>query len=253
MRLGLFMMPVHPPHRPMHENLTEDLAKSVLADKLGFDEMFLGEHYSASTEPYPSPLMFMASLIPQTKKLAFGTGVISLPNRHPAIIAGEAAQFDHMSRGRFILGIGTGSLLSDFELLGNNDPAQRNRMLVESIDMIEKIWSSDPPYDIKGEFWTTHISERVNTKLGLGVMPKPYQKPRPPICVTAEDPASMPQRRHASSGSPRSSAERKPAAKASPAPVVSTTSTFGAGRLMRSPVALPTAAPSAPSLMTTRP
>jgi alkanesulfonate monooxygenase SsuD/methylene tetrahydromethanopterin reductase-like flavin-dependent oxidoreductase (luciferase family) len=191
MRLGLFMMPVHPPHRPMHENLAEDLEKSLLADKLGFDEMFLGEHYSASTEPYPSPLMFMASLIPRTSKLAFGTGVLSLPNRHPAIIAGEAAQFDQMSRGRFILGIGTGSLLSDFELLGHGDPALRNRMLVESIDMIEKIWSQDPPYDITGEFWTTHIAETVNTKLGLGVMPKPYQKPRPPICVTAASPHSQ--------------------------------------------------------------
>ncbi len=161
MRLGLFMMPVHPPHRPMHENLAEDIEKSLLADRLGFDEMFLGEHYSASTEPYPSPLMFMASLIARTTKIAFGTGVMSLPNRHPAIIAGEAAQFDQMSRGRFILGIGTGSLLSDFELLGNSDPTQRNRMLIESIDTIEKIWSQDPPYDIKGEFWTTHIENSL--------------------------------------------------------------------------------------------
>lgn len=191
MRLGLFMMPVHPPHRPMHENLAEDIEKSLLADKLGFDEMFLGEHYSASTEPYPSPLMFMASLIPQTSRLAFGTGVLSLPNRHPAIIAGEAAQFDQMSRGRFILGIGTGSLLSDFELLGNSDPALRNRMLVESIDMIEKIWSQDPPYDIAGEFWSTRIVDSVKPQLGIGVMPKPYQKPRPAICVTAASPNSQ--------------------------------------------------------------
>jgi alkanesulfonate monooxygenase SsuD/methylene tetrahydromethanopterin reductase-like flavin-dependent oxidoreductase (luciferase family) len=191
MRLGLFMMPVHPPHRPMHENLAEDIEKSLLADQLGFDEMFLGEHYSATTEPYPSPLMFMASLIPRTSKIVFGTGVISLPNRHPAIIAGEAAQFDHMSRGRFILGIGTGSLLSDFELLGNADPAKRGRMLVEAIDTIEKIWSQDPPYDIQGEFWSAQISRTVNTKLGLGVMPKPYQQPRPPICVTAASPNSQ--------------------------------------------------------------
>ncbi|HEY3918677.1 MAG TPA: LLM class flavin-dependent oxidoreductase [Stellaceae bacterium] len=191
MRLGLFMMPVHPPHRPMHETLAEDLEKSLLADKLGFDEMFLGEHYSASTEPYPSPLMFMASLIPRTTRLAFGTGVLSLPNRHPAIIAGEAAQFDNMSYGRFILGIGTGSLVSDFELLGNDDPALRNRMLVESIDTIEKIWAQDPPYDIKGEFWTTHIAQSLNAKLGIGVMPKPFQKPRPPICITAASPNSQ--------------------------------------------------------------
>lgn len=191
MRLGLFMMPVHPPDRPMHEVLAEDIDKSLLADRLGFDEMFLGEHYSASTEPYPSPLMFMASLIPQTKNLTFGTGVLSLPNRHPAIIAGEAAQFDHMSRGRFILGIGTGSLMSDFELLGNGDAALRNRMLLESIDMIEKIWSQDPPYELKGEFWSAQIAKTVNSKLGLGFMPKPYQRPRPPICITAASPNSQ--------------------------------------------------------------
>ncbi len=191
MRLGLFMMPVHPPSRVMHETLAEDVEKSLLADRLGFDEMFLGEHYSASTEPYPSPLMFMASLIPRTKNLTFGTGVLSLPNRHPAIIAGEAAQFDHMSRGRFILGIGTGSLISDFELLGNGDAALRNRMLIESIDMIEKIWSQDPPYDLKGEFWTTQITRTVNERIGIGIMPKPYQRPRPPICVTAASPESQ--------------------------------------------------------------
>lgn len=191
MRLGLFMMPVHPPDRPMHETLAEDIEKSLLADRLGFDEMFLGEHYSASTEPYPSPLMFMASLIPRTSNLAFGTGVLSLPNRHPAIIAGEAAQFDHMSRGRFILGIGTGSLVSDFELLGNGDAALRNRMLLELIDMIEKIWSQDPPYDLKGEFWTVQIGRTVNAKLGIGILPKPYQRPSPPICVTAASPNSQ--------------------------------------------------------------
>ena len=191
MRLGLFMMPVHPPTRAMHETLAEDVEKSLLADRLGFDEMFLGEHYSASTEPYPSPLMFMASLIDRTKNLDFGTGVISLPNRHPAMIAGEVAQFDNMSRGRFIFGIGTGSLVSDFELLGNADAAQRGRMMIESIDMIEKIWSQDPPYSIKGEFWTTEIAQSLNARLGIGVMPKPYQKPRPPICVTAASPNSQ--------------------------------------------------------------
>jgi alkanesulfonate monooxygenase SsuD/methylene tetrahydromethanopterin reductase-like flavin-dependent oxidoreductase (luciferase family) len=190
MRLGLFMMPVHPPTRPMHEVLAEDIEKCLLADRLGFDEMFLGEHYSASSEPYPAPLMFMASLLPRTRNLVFGTGVISLPNRHPAIIAGEAAQFDHMSRGRFILGIGTGSLLSDFELLGNADPAQRNRMLIEAIDMIENIWTQDPPYDLQGEFWSAQIARTVNPALGIGVMPKPYQRPRPPICVTAASPNS---------------------------------------------------------------
>src|SRR5687767_14609362 len=111
MRLGMFMMPVHPAGRPMHETLAEDTAKSLLADELGFEELWMGEHYSATTEPFPSPFMFLAGLVPQTKNMVFGTAVINLPNHLPAIVAGEAAQFDHMSRGRFLFGIGPGGLV----------------------------------------------------------------------------------------------------------------------------------------------
>ncbi len=121
MRLGLFMMPVHPPDRAFTETLAEDEEKALYADALGFDELWLGEHFSASTEPIPSPLMFMASLLSRTKNLTFGTGVICLPNHDPVTVAAEVAQFDHMSRGRFMLGVGPGGLLSDFELFGNAD------------------------------------------------------------------------------------------------------------------------------------
>ena len=125
MRLGIFMMPVHPPARSFTDTLAEDEEKALYADALGFDEMWLGEHFSATTEPIPSPLMFMASLVPRTKNLKFGTGVICLPNHDPAIVAAEVAQFDHMSRGRFMFGIGPGGLLSDFELFGNADRGVR--------------------------------------------------------------------------------------------------------------------------------
>ena len=125
MRLGMFMMPVHPPGRSLSETLAEDTTKSLLADRLGFDELWMGEHFSATTEPFPSPLMFLAGLVPQTKNLTFGTAVINLPNHHPAIVAGEGAQFDHMSGGRFLFGIGSGGLASDFELFDVGDGAKR--------------------------------------------------------------------------------------------------------------------------------
>ena len=69
MRLGMFMMPVHPPGRSLSDTLAEDTTKSILADKLGYDELWMGEHFSATTEPFPSPLMFLAGLVPQTKNL----------------------------------------------------------------------------------------------------------------------------------------------------------------------------------------
>ena len=189
MRLGMFMMPVHPPGRSLSDTLAEDTTKSILADKLGYDELWMGEHFSATTEPFPSPLMFLAGLVPQTKNLTFGTAVINLPNHHPAIVAGEAAQFDHMSGGRFLFGVGSGGLASDFELF-KIDPATRQRAFMELIDMILRIWSQDPPYDIQGEFWNVQIKKAILPELGVGFMPKPLQKPHPPIHISISSPDS---------------------------------------------------------------
>jgi len=184
MRLGMFMMPVHPPTRSFTDTLAEDEEKSLYADKLGFDELWLGEHFSATTEPIPSPLMFMASLLPRTRNLSFGTGVICLPNHDPVKIAAEIAQFDHMSRGRFMLGVGPGGLLSDFELFGNADRAVRGRKFLESIAMIQRIWAQDPPYDFKGEFYNVHLKDAIIAELGIGTMPKPFRKSGPPISTS---------------------------------------------------------------------
>ena len=175
MRLGLFMMPLHPPTRTLTDYMAETAEKVLLAERLGFDEVFVGEHFSATTEPIPSPLMFMASLIPQTSRITFGTGVINLPNRHPAVIAAEVAQFDHMSQGRFLFGIGTGSLPSDYELFDVADVEKRNRMLIESMDIITRIWAQDPPYEFDGEFWKFGIKKAINRELGIGFMPKPLR------------------------------------------------------------------------------
>ena len=200
MRLGMFMMPVHPPGRSLSDTLREDTTKSLLADQLGFDELWMGEHFSAITEPFPSPLMFLAGLVPQTKNLTFGTAVINLPNHHPAIVAGEVAQFDHMSGGRFMFGIGPGGLASDHELFEVGDGAKRGRMFVEAIDHMIKIWASDPPYDIKGEFWNIQIKKAIVPELGFGTMPKPLQQPHPPIHISIGSPDSASARMAASRG-----------------------------------------------------
>src|ERR1700758_199931 len=184
MRLGLFMMPVHPPGRVLAEKLAEDEEKAIYADRLGVDELLLGEHFSATTEPIPSPLMFMAGLLSRTKNLSFGTAVICLPNHHPGKVAAEGAQIEHMRRGRFMLGVGVGGLFSDFELFGNGDRAVRERKAMESIGMIQRIWSQDPPYEIDGEFWSVHLKNAIVPELGIGFMPKPYRKSGPPISMS---------------------------------------------------------------------
>jgi alkanesulfonate monooxygenase SsuD/methylene tetrahydromethanopterin reductase-like flavin-dependent oxidoreductase (luciferase family) len=189
MRLGLFMMPLHPPHRPLHETLAEDTEKSLLADRLGFDELWVGEHFSASSEPIASPLMFMAGLVHRTR-LTFGTGVVNLPNHHPAIVAAEIAQFDHMSGGRLMFGIGPGGLPSDSEMFGDLAPIERGKRMLESIATIQAIWAQDPPYDIAGETWPIRLSRTVSPDYGIGFMPKPFRKGGPSIHVSARMPDS---------------------------------------------------------------
>ena len=184
MHLGLFMMPLHPPQRPMHETLAEDTEKSLLADRLGFDELWVGEHFSATSEPIASPLMFMAGLVHRTR-LVFGTGVINLPNHHPAIVAAEVAQFDHMSGGRLMLGIGAGGLASDFELFGDIAPMERGKRMIEAIDTIQAIWAADPPYDIPGATWPIRLTRTVLPDYGVGFMPKPFRKGGPSVHISA--------------------------------------------------------------------
>jgi alkanesulfonate monooxygenase SsuD/methylene tetrahydromethanopterin reductase-like flavin-dependent oxidoreductase (luciferase family) len=184
------MMPVHPPTRSFTDTLAEDTEKSLLADRLGFEELWLGEHFSATSEPIPSPLMFMACLLPRTKNLRFGTGVICIPNHDPVVVAAEVAQFDHMSGGRFMLGVGPGGLLSDFELFGHTDVAIRNRKVIEAVKIMQRIWTQDPPYDIAGEFWNVRLTNNVVADLGIGYMPKPYQQGGPPITLSLASPHS---------------------------------------------------------------
>ena len=191
LKLGLFMMPLHPPSRPFQAVLDEDRELVVLADRLGYSEAWMGEHYTSTGEPVTSPLLFNASLIAETKAIHFGTGVISLPQQHPVVVAGHAALFDHLARGRFIFGIGAGGLSSDWEVFGNIDGRKRAMAMVESIDLILKVWSEDPPFRHAGDHVTTALEDRVLPEVGIGRFLKPYQQPHPPIAVSLRSANSM--------------------------------------------------------------
>ena len=200
MELGIFSMPVHPPGRDWRTVLREDRDMIVLADKLGYSEVWLGEHVASKGEPIIYPLMFLASVIGETKQIKLGTGVINLPHRHLAHVAGEVAMLDQMSGGRVLFGIGPGGLSCDAELFGAHDGETRARMMVESIDIMQYIWTNDPPYEFKGEFWNISVTDAVIPELGVGAMGKPLQQPFPPIAYAMRSPRSSAQDLAASRG-----------------------------------------------------
>src|ERR1700755_1054033 len=189
MNLGFFTMPIHPVEKDWRTSLREEREAFLLADKLGYTEGYVGEHHTDRAENITNCAMFIASLADATKKIKLGTGTINMPNSHPAAIAAQLAMLDHMLDGRFIFGISPGGLMSDAEVFGNLE-ADRNAMFLECINQVLEIWNSDPPYNIKGQYWNVVLEKQLMTDLGQGYLPKPWQLPHPPIVVTAVAPFS---------------------------------------------------------------
>jgi alkanesulfonate monooxygenase SsuD/methylene tetrahydromethanopterin reductase-like flavin-dependent oxidoreductase (luciferase family) len=190
MRLGVFTMPMHDPARGYGRAMEEDHEMAILADRLGYDELWVGEHFTTTAETVTSPLIFMASLIPETRRIVFGTGVLNAPLFHPAILAGHVSMFDHLSKGRLIVGIGAGGLLSDLEMFKHVPMADRPAMVQEAVRSMIRLWTEDPPYDIPGKYWPMTLKERVWERLGIGTVPKPFQKPHPPVALSIVTPNS---------------------------------------------------------------
>src|SRR5215213_1509227 len=191
MRLGMFMMPLHPAYRPPAETLQEDREAVILADRLGFHDVFVGEHLTEKSENVTNSFIFLATLINATKTIKLATGTSNLSHSHPTLIASHAAMFDHLAKGRFILGVSPGALTSDAEALGILDE-DRNKIFAEAIDVILAIWERDPPYDIdlpNNRFKVTTQKTSV-AEIQRGVMYKPFQQPRPEIVGTVVAPFS---------------------------------------------------------------
>jgi alkanesulfonate monooxygenase SsuD/methylene tetrahydromethanopterin reductase-like flavin-dependent oxidoreductase (luciferase family) len=189
MKLGFFTMPIHPLEKDWRTCLREDRAAFILADELGYSEAYCGEHSTDKAENITSCVTFLATLVDATKRIKLGTGTVNMPNSHPARIAAEIAMLDHLLDGRFLFGISPGGLLSDAEVFGNLD-ADRNAMFLECINQVLAIWTGEPPYHLKGKYWSIAIEKQLIPDIGQGYLPKPLQRPHPPIVVTAVAPFS---------------------------------------------------------------
>ncbi len=183
MKLGTFMMPLHPPEKDRTVGYEEDIEFVVRADELGFSEAWVGQHHTLAWEPIPANDVFIANVLPRTKNIRLGSGVSIVPQHHPVNIAVRLAYLDHLSRGRINCGFGQGGVPTDWELFDLPDPQTQGLMTVEGIDMILKLWQTDPPFNFEGDFH--HIKlENVDPEYGIGELLQPYQKPHPPIAMS---------------------------------------------------------------------
>jgi alkanesulfonate monooxygenase SsuD/methylene tetrahydromethanopterin reductase-like flavin-dependent oxidoreductase (luciferase family) len=183
MEYGIFSMPLHPPERDYVEGYQRDVETFVLADRLGYSEGWMGEHFTIPWENIPASDLFIASILNQTQNIKLGTGVVLLPMHDPRIVAHRIAFLDQMAQGRFYFGIGSGGAPTDFDFFGIDRVAGEHRdRTKEAIDAIVKIWEAEGPFEFKGEHYNFRVPD-PRPEIPLGFHMRPYQKPYPPIAV----------------------------------------------------------------------
>jgi probable F420-dependent oxidoreductase len=169
-----------------------------VAEEVGFDSLWTAEHVLIpkgyqSTYPYhrsgrlrgpedtpfPDPILWMTYVAAITTTIRLSTGVLILPQRHPAYVAKEFATLDSLSGGRAMLGVGIGWLEEEFNALGVpfNERVARTE---ESIMAIRDLWKAGPS-TFDGEFFNWPEVE---------LNPKPVQTPGVPIIIGGHVPAA---------------------------------------------------------------
>ncbi|MFF8993533.1 LLM class flavin-dependent oxidoreductase [Streptomyces sp. NPDC014983] len=141
---GAFLSPLHPLGEDPALSLWRDLELAEWLDRLGYEELWVGEHHSAGWGTVGSPELFIATAAERTRHIRLGTGVVSLPYHHPFMVASRAVQLDHLTHGRFALGVGAGSIPSDMHFLGI-DPADTRRRTAQSLAVIHRLLTSEEP------------------------------------------------------------------------------------------------------------
>ena len=191
MKLGMFMMPLHPLDRVAAQTLREDREAIILADELGFHDAFVGEHLTDKAENVTSCLIFLSSLIPVTRQIKLASGTCNLAHMHPVLIAGHVAMFDQLAQGRFVFGVSPGALPTDAEALGMLQE-DRSKLFAEAIDVILAIWEGEAPYDIDlpGNRFKVTTRSTMRLEIGMGIMGKPFENRRPEIVGTVVAPFS---------------------------------------------------------------
>lgn len=135
LRFGAFLSPLHPIGENPTLLLERDLELVELLDRLDYDEAWIGEHHSAGWGTIGVPEVVIAAVAERTRKIKLATGVMSLPYHHPFMIATRAVHLDHLTRGRFILGVGSGSIPADAHTLGI-DPSETRRIGSEALPVV---------------------------------------------------------------------------------------------------------------------
>ncbi len=184
MEFGLFSNGFRP-HTTAAQTYQDDIDEIVLADELGFRDVYISEHhgepsYINRVDTIPGPEFMMCKLAALTKNIRMGAAVKLLHLHHPLDVAVQAAIVEHLvGKGRFIFGFGSGFPHPQFAEARGLTYEDRHARLRESLEVILKCWAEIEPFDLDGEHWKGK---------NLVALPKPLSRPHMPMATATDTP-----------------------------------------------------------------
>ena len=180
MRFGIFyehQIPRPWSERSEYEVFQNSLAQIELADRLGYDYAWVVEHHFLEEYSHSSaPEVFLGAASQRTKRIRLGHGVVQLPTNHPIRVAERVATLDLLSGGRVELGLGEGQGPVELHPFGRRVREKRD-VWEEAVKALIPMFSR-PSWEWHGQFFDFPARN---------VLPKPYQRPHPPLWVACSN------------------------------------------------------------------
>jgi alkanesulfonate monooxygenase SsuD/methylene tetrahydromethanopterin reductase-like flavin-dependent oxidoreductase (luciferase family) len=170
--MGIRNLPSNP--QPLQDLYRDHLNEAVLAEQVGFDNVWASEHHFSEDAWNPSPITFLAAVAARTERVRIGTYVLLLPFHNPVRVAEDIAVLDNISGGRVDLPVGVGSAAEEFRTFGIPFNERLGRTF-EALRIIERCFAGEE-FSHKGKYYEfPHLCMTTT----------PVQKPGPPIWVAS--------------------------------------------------------------------
>lgn len=150
------------------------LEQCEAADAYGLFCAVVAEHHFQQDGFVPSPLIICSAIAARTTRLRVGTDVVPLPLQNPIELAEDIATLDNLSNGRVFLGLGLGGREREYAGFGISFRDRRDRF-EEYLALLKRLLSEE---DVQHEGRYARVP-------GITVMPRPVQRPRPPLWIAA--------------------------------------------------------------------
>ncbi len=183
MKFHMHLLPTYfPDTDPPFDVFTNQILEQIeLAEELGWECFWFTEHhFLLYGGPVPNSAVLMAAAAARTSKIHLGSAISILPLHHPVELAENYAMVDVISGGRLEYGMGLGNTALDYEVYGVSRDESRARF-EEASELIAAAWSNDT-FSHHGTYWNLD---------NVTLLPRPTQKPRPPMWVAGSSVESL--------------------------------------------------------------